>query len=314
MEGMEAGADDYLIKPFSARELLARVRAHIRIAKFRKQAAQHEVRLEGELQEARRLAAEAVENITDSFIAVDFDWRFTYLNPKAKQMVRTAGAQGDVVGRNLWETFPGLEATEFGAQYRRCMEMRVPVQFDSLFRERWYAVRAYPAPAGIVIYAVDVTAHRAAQDDLRMKQEHLLLTQKAAKIGTWELDLEEESLAISEEFAEIAGLHHVSRIRYADFMALLFLSEDRKKAQDALQKALRRKKEFSIELRLKRKDGSVRLVSCRGKLFYNQGKPVVLGVLVDLSSSRSANTGKTEKARKPDKGKTSQLKKIRKSA
>jgi len=35
VEGLEAGADDYLIKPFAARELLARVDANIRIAKER---------------------------------------------------------------------------------------------------------------------------------------------------------------------------------------------------------------------------------------------------------------------------------------
>lgn len=35
IEGYEAGADDYLVKPFSARELLARVRSQIRIARIR---------------------------------------------------------------------------------------------------------------------------------------------------------------------------------------------------------------------------------------------------------------------------------------
>ena len=40
VEGMEAGADDYLVKPFSARELLARVRAHLEIARIREQAEQ----------------------------------------------------------------------------------------------------------------------------------------------------------------------------------------------------------------------------------------------------------------------------------
>ena len=38
IEGMEAGADDYLIKPFSARELLARVGAHLEMARIRKEA------------------------------------------------------------------------------------------------------------------------------------------------------------------------------------------------------------------------------------------------------------------------------------
>jgi len=36
IEGLEAGADDYLIKPFSARELLARVQAHLRLASLRR--------------------------------------------------------------------------------------------------------------------------------------------------------------------------------------------------------------------------------------------------------------------------------------
>jgi PAS domain S-box-containing protein len=35
VEGAEAGADDYLVKPFSARELIARVDAHIRLARAR---------------------------------------------------------------------------------------------------------------------------------------------------------------------------------------------------------------------------------------------------------------------------------------
>jgi signal transduction histidine kinase len=39
VEGLEAGADDYLIKPFTARELIARLQSHLRIAALRRQAA-----------------------------------------------------------------------------------------------------------------------------------------------------------------------------------------------------------------------------------------------------------------------------------
>ena len=39
IEGLNAGADDYLIKPFSARELLARVGTHLEMALLRRAAA-----------------------------------------------------------------------------------------------------------------------------------------------------------------------------------------------------------------------------------------------------------------------------------
>ncbi|MCA9114607.1 MAG: PAS domain S-box protein [Planctomycetaceae bacterium] len=60
VEGMEAGADDYLVKPFSARELLARVKAHLQMALLRKESEQairdSEERLRMALAAARMVA------------------------------------------------------------------------------------------------------------------------------------------------------------------------------------------------------------------------------------------------------------------
>jgi DNA-binding response OmpR family regulator len=39
VEGLNAGADDYLTKPFSARELVARVGTHVEMARLRRAAA-----------------------------------------------------------------------------------------------------------------------------------------------------------------------------------------------------------------------------------------------------------------------------------
>jgi signal transduction histidine kinase/DNA-binding response OmpR family regulator len=50
--GLQAGADDYLVKPFTARELLARVEAHLKLATFRRDTAEREerLRMEAELE------------------------------------------------------------------------------------------------------------------------------------------------------------------------------------------------------------------------------------------------------------------------
>ena len=53
LEGIESGADDYLVKPFSARELLARVRAHLERMRMRRQVAQERVRVENLLDAVR---------------------------------------------------------------------------------------------------------------------------------------------------------------------------------------------------------------------------------------------------------------------
>ncbi len=50
IEGMQAGADDYMVKPFTARELLARVGAHLALGRLRRETAEREHSLRTELE------------------------------------------------------------------------------------------------------------------------------------------------------------------------------------------------------------------------------------------------------------------------
>ncbi len=61
VEGIEAGADDYLVKPFTARELLARVTTHLAMSRLRRQAAERERELRQDAEAARERATIAVE-------------------------------------------------------------------------------------------------------------------------------------------------------------------------------------------------------------------------------------------------------------
>jgi PAS domain S-box-containing protein len=64
VEGVESGADDYLIKPFSARELVARVDAHLKMSRLR---AEGETALR-ESEERMRLAIRATRMVTWEWI------------------------------------------------------------------------------------------------------------------------------------------------------------------------------------------------------------------------------------------------------
>jgi DNA-binding response OmpR family regulator len=58
LEGIRAGADEYLIKPFSARELMARVDAQIQRKHFERQLASTEQRLQAALAAAKMAVLE----------------------------------------------------------------------------------------------------------------------------------------------------------------------------------------------------------------------------------------------------------------
>ncbi len=72
IEGLEAGADDYLVKPFSAAELLARVRANVELARLRNPHARWRTALIDSLHEAFFLGDEAgrVVEINAAFTSI----------------------------------------------------------------------------------------------------------------------------------------------------------------------------------------------------------------------------------------------------
>lgn len=69
VEGMGAGADDYLVKPFSARELLARVEAHLNLRRVRKEAEDALLEMMTREQTARA-SAEVANRVKDDFLAM----------------------------------------------------------------------------------------------------------------------------------------------------------------------------------------------------------------------------------------------------
>jgi PAS domain S-box-containing protein len=116
IEALDAGADDYLVKPFSARELLARVGSHLAMAKMRQQAGELERRLRAEAEHR----AGIVDSSGDAIISQDMDGTITSWN-KAAEHIFGYPAQ-EAIGQNISIIVPPHrrdEESDVAARLRR---------------------------------------------------------------------------------------------------------------------------------------------------------------------------------------------------
>ena len=164
-EGLDAGADDYMIKPFTARELLARVGGTLAVARARREAAEREAELRAE-------TAEILESMTLAFVALDEEFRYVYLNAKAEEILGMR--RGEALNRRIWDVIPGSETSTTGVELRRAQAGRVPVHYVNFYEPwgRWFEVNAYPMSGGrLGLFFRDITESKAIEEALRAAKE-----------------------------------------------------------------------------------------------------------------------------------------------
>ncbi len=208
VEGLNAGADDYLVKPFSARELLARVGANIALAKLRRESLRVEQELRAEAQQARASLQRLNESLElevrqrtldvqnkEARLRTVFETSFIFqgamspdgilLDANATSLAAIGVGLEDVVGRPFWDTpwftgTPGMSGevraaiphVAAGETVRREIRVNLPVG-----GWRWFDFLMRPlrgpdgAVVGIVPEAVELTQRRRAEEALLQAQK-----------------------------------------------------------------------------------------------------------------------------------------------
>ncbi len=172
-QALAAGANDYLTKPID----LSRLNVRISVAErqIRDLTERNQARVA--LQESARTLRDILENTTDGFIALDFAWRFTYVNPEAERLL--GRSRDELIGGELWEKFPELCGTTFEKNYRRVMARQEPMEFEASdpAETKWFEVHCYPSGGGVSAFFRDVTERKRAEDER-------LTTGKLESVGT----------------------------------------------------------------------------------------------------------------------------------
>ncbi len=135
-------------------------------------------RAEDALRESKERLANIVESITDAFVTVDSEWRFTFLNQRAKEILFPLKA--NFLGKNLWQEFPDIIGTPVEENYRRSMAEQVTVGFELWYPplNGWFEVRTYPSKDGLFIYFQDITERKQTEEYLRQSEERLRVSEE----------------------------------------------------------------------------------------------------------------------------------------
>ena len=191
IEGLRMGADDYVVKPFNARELLARVSSILDLAQARRREAD---KLRQEVQQLNARYRLMVDAVTDyAIFMLDPDGIVTSWNAGARRFKGYDDAE--IIGQHF-SRFYTAEDQAAGLPAKALATARCEGKFEGegwrvrKNGERFWAqvvVDAVRAPDGELIgfakITRDITERREAQQAVENAQERVLQAQKMEAIG-----------------------------------------------------------------------------------------------------------------------------------
>lgn len=226
VEGLEAGADDYLIKPFSARELTARVHTHLEMARLRRET-QHELgelsaRLEARVKELQTILEVSPVGIA---IAEDPSCEKIWANDVLARLLRLEPETNVSLSAPADERLPyrvyrnGREVHADYLPMQRAIRQGISVRDEELDfvlpdgtvrTVLSYAEPLYDGHGGIrggIYFGIDITERKESHAHIRKLNEELSL-----KVQEYEevlCELEASKATLQDKIVDLETFHDV---------------------------------------------------------------------------------------------------------
>ena len=266
IEGLRAGADDYLVKPFSAKELLARIQTHLQIGRFKAVAERERTKLSAVFAQAPVGIAllEGPEHV------------FSIANPVYCSML--FGGPRDFVGKRVRDAIPESVSQGFVALLDRVYhtgeafignEMPIDLVQQDGIRKRFFLDFVYQPlrgtnddVQGIVAVIHDVTdrvASRLAIEDSEKK--YRILTESLPQlVWTWRADGRCDY--VSQQWLAYTGAEAPSHLDLG-WLDLAVHPDDRERVYAHWMGAVAGEHGYDIEFRIRRHDDTYRWFKAR---------------------------------------------------
>jgi PAS domain S-box-containing protein len=287
IEGIQAGADDYLVKPFSARELLARVAGQLAQS-------EHARRVQALRAEAEAVKAHlemVLESVSDAFVAIDRDWRITYLNSKAAE--ESGQPKAALIGKDPRQDLSLDPASPILTMLEDAMRERKPMRME--YRHpptgHWWEVRAFPSPEGLVIFSTQTTDRKAAEEALRASRAMFRRLFESAPVALVVVEPGQGRILRANHQAEAMFGYAAEELR-GQSVEILLPERDRERYPTLragyITKPLPLSTGTELQLCARRKDGSEFPMDFTLGTFETEEGTVALAIIRDVSEHQQA--------------------------
>ena len=243
---------------------------------------------EAAMRESRDRLAGILGSITDAFMTLDAHWRFVFVNEETER--RLGRPRSELIGRSLWEVYPGGEGDELQTQLRRAMHQRISVEYEVFYPswQRWMADRAYPtADGGLAVYSRDITKRKKAEEALRESEQKFLLLFEKAAFGAAVATLPDGRFVdVNEGFEKMFGFAREEVIGRTSIE--LGINSDQPMRQRALDQLVRDGYVRDLEVTLRTKSGEQRTFVNNLTIIELGGEPHLLSTLQDITDRKAS--------------------------
>lgn len=260
IEGYDSGADDYLVKPFSSKELLARIRSQLNITAIREKARKT-------LEENEKKFRSVLQQSPSIFLILSGpEFTITFGN---EPLFQSWGKTNDIVGKPLLEVLPELTDQPFPRLLRQVYntgqthtgrEEKAMVIKNGMLQEVYYNYVYQPViddvnnVTGVTVMASDVTDQVHVRKKIEEIASQFRTLAESLPAFVWMTDAAGNIEYISRRWKEYSGFDSVN----TDIWQQLVHPDDMDAIMSAWSRSLQNAGTYRGEIRIRNTKGEYR--------------------------------------------------------